>query len=91
MTQQFTADMARKMAEEALSLDGSYGREATEKMLDHIRECAQKGQRSCRMLAEVPEEFDTVVIQRLEALGFIITHKVGGQREPDDCYTEISW
>lgn len=89
---QFTADMARKMAEEATSLDGPYGREATDKMLDHIRECAQKGQRNCRMMAwpVIPSDHVEITRQRLEAVGFIFTYR-GSQRDPEDCYTEISW
>ena len=85
----FTADMARKMAEDALSLDGPYGREETEKMLDRIRGCAQKGQRNTT-LCGVPHVFHDIVKRRLEAAGFKIKDH-HSDREPEDNFTDISW
>ena len=84
----FTADMARKMAEDALSLDGPYGRKETDDMMDRIRGCAQKGQRNTSMCG-VPTQYRDIVRRRLEAAGYKVQDHVG--REPEDYYTDITW
>lgn len=86
--EQFTADMARKLSEDALSLDGPYGREETRQMLDRIRGCAEKGQRNTSMCG-VPHQFRDIVRRRLEAAGFKVKDHTG--REAEDFYTDITW
>lgn len=86
--EQFTADVARQLAEEALSLDGPYGREDTEKMMNRIRGCAQMGQRNTSMCG-VPIQFRDIVRRRLQAAGFKVKDHTG--RDAEDCYTDITW
>ena len=86
--EQFTADMARQLSEAALSLDGPYGRKETQEMLARIRGCAEKGQRNTSMCG-VPHQFRDIVRRRLEAVGFKVKDHTG--REPEDCYTDITW
>lgn len=86
--EKFTAAEAARLAEEALSLDGPYGRKDTDKMLARIRGCAERGQRNTTMCG-VPLQYRDIVRQRLEAAGFKVKDQTG--REPEDCYTEITW
>jgi hypothetical protein len=89
--EQFTADMARQLAEQALSLDGPYGRKETEDMLGCIRGCAEKGQRNTSMCG-VPIQFRDIVRRRLQAAGFKVEKfTTDNGRDPEDCYTDISW
>jgi hypothetical protein len=85
---QFTAADAAQLANEAVSLDGPYGRKETDSMLERIRGCARKGQRNTS-LCGVPAQFRDIVKCRLEAVGFKVKEHQG--RESDENYVDISW
>ena len=84
----FTAADAAKMAQDALSLDGPYGREQTERQIGAIKAAAQSGLRQTTMVS-MASEYRSIVVKRLEALGFKVLAHTG--RDPEDHYTSISW
>ena len=84
----FTAADAAKMAQDALSLDGPYGREQTERQIEAIKAAAQSGLRQTTMVS-MASEYRSIVVKRLEVLGFKVVAHTG--REPEDYYTAISW
>jgi hypothetical protein len=79
----FTAQEARKLAEDAHSLDGDYKRAETIELLGYIKAAASKGQSTFATSIT-----DKIVETRLNNLGFTtkVTHE---QRDGD--YMTISW
>lgn len=86
--EQFTAAEAVKLSQEALSLDGAYGRIETERQIAMIKSAAKSGMRSTCMIGMHPQYLEIVRL-RLEALGFTIKEHTGP--EPEDCFTGIHW
>ena len=85
----FTAADAAKLAQDALSLDGPYGREETLRQIEAIKKAAQSGLRQTDMMVPMDSEYRSIVTKRLEAVGFKVVAHTG--REPEDYYTSISW
>jgi hypothetical protein len=83
--QKFSAQEARKLTEDARSMDGEYLREQTNKILNDIRTISVKGGDSLQA-----GKLDDVVSQRLKNLGYKVVWSEGyDQRDPG--YTTITW
>ena len=76
----------RRIAEEATSIDGPYGKVEFTKCMNDIRAAAKKGQYSCYV--DLGGSHAGVVRKRLEALGFIVK-TTNDQRDGD--FTTVSW
>lgn len=79
---QYTAAMARDIANETRALNGSYLRKETNMIVDQIKSAANRGDYTLTV-----EYIDKIIISRLEALGF----KVKVDTSCNETYTYISW
>jgi hypothetical protein len=81
----FNAQEARKLTEDARSMEGEYMREQTTKVLNDIKTVAVRGGDSFRA-----GKLDDVVSQRLKNLGYKVVWFEGyDQRDPG--YTTVTW
>lgn len=80
---QFSAQEARKLVENANSLDGDYMRAETIEILGYIRAAASKGQSSISTCST-----DKIIEARLKNMGYT-TKVTSDQRDGD--YMTISW
>jgi hypothetical protein len=78
-----TADDARKLADNALQLQGEFLRAETENALKLVKEAAEQGEASVHVYFS-----HKVVFDRLKALGYTVK-AVSDQRDGD--YMVISW
>lgn len=81
--QQFTAVEARKLVDDAQSTNGVYMREETNMILNEIKAAAEKGKSTITVYFT-----DTIVINRLTNLGYIVK-VINDQRDGD--FTVITW
>jgi hypothetical protein len=84
----FNAQAARKLAQEAQSLNGQYARPQTDKLLKELAEAATRGASSFQ--ADIEYVYRDIIVKRLEELGFTVERCSGDQRDPYDYYN-ISW
>jgi len=78
-----TAQDARKLYEEAHSLEGEYMREETTRILDDIRHAALKGKGAISSTRT-----DQIIVKRLRHLGYSV-EVIDDQR--DGNYLNVSW
>ena len=83
---EFTANHARKLAEDATALDGEVAQAETQVCLQAIKKAASSGLRSCDIT--VPYNHRTLITRRLEYAGFTIKTTSEGR---DGDFTTASW
>lgn len=80
-----TAADARKLTQQAQSLNGSYKRAETDKILQTIQITAAMGKAETNAF-----DTDEVIQMRLKALGFTVKY-VPGYDQRDSPYLQITW
>jgi hypothetical protein len=85
-TTPFNAHDARKLADIAVSLNGTFKRKETNDLLEYIKTEAERGSDGITVTEE--KYMHTVIVQRLVALGFDAKIKSG---QCDGDYLTIKW
>lgn len=83
----FNATRARELADQAQSLDGEFGKKATEMVLARLEDQAKKGHNS--WCGGFDSAYAGIIRKRLEQLGFVVVYHPGDQREPS--FYSVTW